>query len=117
MQNEEKKIYGVLILRNDLEHIVALETPDFQQAHNLWKELNEKWTNCIKDRTPFSIESPIVTSFDPGLIKELTVRPLIDNAQQRGGINNPYERNMRQNGLGNTLRNPVGTDILDGGYR
>jgi len=119
MQEEEKKtIYGVLILRTDLEHIAVLETADFQEAHKLWKELNEKWTNCIKESMPFAIETPVVTSFNPGLIKEITVRPVLDNAQSRGGINNPYERQMRATGINNTMKYGVpGSDLLDGGYR
>lgn len=117
LTEEKKKTYGVLIIRKDLEHIAVLETADFQAAHATWKELNDKWITSIKENVPFILESPVVTSFDPGLIKEITVRPEMDNAQQRGGVNNPYERQMRREGLGNAMKYALGTDILDGGYK
>jgi hypothetical protein len=119
MQTEEKKQnYGVLIIRTDLEHIVVCETADFQTAHAEWKKLNEKWTTCVKEGTPFSIESPVITSFHPGLIKEIMVRPELAERPMNRGINNPYESKMREKGLNGTMKFGVpGNDILDGGYR
>ena len=114
---EKKKQYGVLILRKDQEHITVLETADFQAAHAAWKKLNEQWTACIKDNVPFSIESPIVTSFDPGLIKEITVRPEVTPTETNRGVNNPYEQQMRKEGLQATMKYGLGSDLLDGGYR
>lgn len=116
MQKIEEKNYGVFILRKDFEHISVKETKDFQEAYATWKDLNEKWTHSIKEGVPFVLESPIVTSFDPGLIKEITIQPEMKVDTNRGGINNPYEQKMNSEGLASALKFR-GQSLLDEGYR
>lgn len=108
--NEEKLVYGVIILRKGLENIIALETKDFNEAKILWEELHENWSTSIKENTPMKLESPVLTTFDPGTIAEIIVRA---SEEQRLDNSNPYVKKMKEKGFSQSFG---GTDILDGGY-
>lgn len=110
----DKMKYEVLILRRDQAHIQVMETEDFKEADKRWAELDSQWAACIKDTTPFKLRKPVITSFDPGLIYEITVVPV--SSAPAKNPDNPYQQEMQRKGLGATLRGGVGPDMLDGGY-
>jgi hypothetical protein len=116
MKTEEKlQLYAVYILKRDNSHITAIETKSFDEAHNLWKELRDKWTKAIKETLPFELSKPIITAFDPGLIYEITLKPVIEITDTINP-NNPYHQQMIKNGLSSTLNTSRG-EIFDGGYK
>lgn len=121
MQKTEEKLqlYAVWILRSDGEHISALETDKYDQAHELWTKLSDNWEDAVTNKKPFRLTAPIVTSFDPGLIREITVRPITPQVEE-SKYQNPYQQQMRKQGLSSMLNgtgNGVNPDLLDGGYR
>lgn len=111
--SQEKLRYEVLILRRDQAHIAVMETEDFKEADKRWAELDEQWSACVKETKPFKLRKPVITSFDPGLIYEITVVP-VQTTQKNP--DNPYQQEMQRKGLGATLRGGTGPDMLDGGY-
>jgi len=122
MQKQEEKVqfYGVWILRSDGEHITALETDKYDKAHELWLKLTDNWEDAVKNNKPFRLTAPVVTSFAPSLIVEITIKPLTTPAEE-SKYQNPYQQAMRKQGLSNMLNgggaNGVNPDLLDGGYR
>ena len=117
MEKEEKKqLYEVWIIRYNDEPISILATDKYDTAYERWTELKDIWINAIKEKIPFVLEKPLVTAFDPGTIKEVTVRPVMKVAESK--YENPYQQSMLQNGLTKTLRNPgniLSSEILDEG--
>lgn len=111
---EKKQIYEVWILRHDDQHICSISETNYDKCFENWEKLLKEWKFSISEKTPFAMTVPIVTAFDPGLIKEITLRPVVQVAESK--YDNPYHEKMRKEGLTNTLR-PTGSDILDGGYR
>jgi hypothetical protein len=113
MKEEKQTIYALWILRKDQEHISVIETTKFDEVFELYNEIKNKWTLCIKDQTPFELLKPIVTSFDPGLIYEITIRPITETSSTK--YENPYQQQMLKNGLSNMFK--PSSDLLDGGYK
>jgi DNA mismatch repair ATPase MutS len=113
-KEEKELIYGVYILRKDGNHIVALEVNDYDEAFSYWEKLQEKWENTIKEKKPFSITNPVVTAFDPGLIVEINLKPVVETTESRYKNHNPYRDKMVKEGFSNALNYP---DLLDSGYR
>lgn len=116
-QTEEKKqVYEVLILRHDGEHISCFSEMNYDKCFETWTKLVTDWKSSISEKVPFSITVPVVTAFDPGLIKEICLRPVIQVSESK--YDNPYQQKMMRDGLANTLRGATTLpDILDGGYR
>ena len=114
MKHEEKKkqMYVLMILRRDNDHIIVSESQDYDKTYEQYTEIVTKWTQCIKDNIPFSITSPIVTCFDPGLIYEIKINPVVETTATK--YDNPYAREMNQRGLA-AMQNF--SENLDQGYR
>jgi len=110
-QNQEQQIYAVLVLRTDQDHIIVLESPDYEKCYNIWEDLIGKWTQAAKDGIPFKLSEPQVTAFSPGMITEIKLIPVSQINQNK--VHNPYYQNMVRNGFANTQG---GRDILDQGY-
>jgi hypothetical protein len=114
---EKKQVYEVWILRHDEQHICSISEMNYDKCFENWEKLVKDWKSSISDKTPFSMSKPVVTAFDPGLIKEITLRPVVQVAESK--YDNPYQQKMMRDGLANTLKgvnSPI-PDILDGGYR
>ena len=116
---EEKQVYETVIFRTDGQHISALQSINFDEAVEKWKELNNSWEDSISNKKPFKLMKPIVTSFDPGLISEIAVRPLVKVSESK--YDNPYQQQMMKNGLSNMLNqsrggHPINNGMLDEGY-
>lgn len=112
-KEEKKSLYSLMILRRDGEHINVCESTNYDEVFERYKEVRSRWASCIKENEPFELLKPIVTSFDPGLIYEITVRPIIETTSSR--FDNPYQQEMMKKGLANTIRTQP--EILDGGYK
>ena len=113
---EKKQVYEVWILRHDEGHICCISETNYDKCFEAWGKFVENWKSSISDKTPFSMSFPVVTAFDPGLIKEITLRPVVPVAESK--YDNPYTQKMLRDGLTNTLKGvTAGPDILDGGYR
>lgn len=110
MNTSTKIKYGLLILKRDQDHIQVMETEDFKEADKLWEDLTERWTTCLSETKPFRLRSPIITSFDPGLIYEITIRPVTESTRNP---DNPYQAKMQKEGFSATFRG----EVLDGGYK
>ena len=111
MKNEEKKpSYVLVVLRRDGEHIAVLEDNNYDKVFEKYNEVAAKWASCVKENIPFSLTSPIVTTFDPGLIYEIKINPVVETAASK--YDNPYAQKMRQNGLAS-----MQGENLDQGYR
>ena len=109
-----KMTYGVWLLKRDQDHIQVLETQSFEEADKLWVELKDRWAVCLHEEKPFELRKPIITAFDPGLIYEVTVRPLSASEPDKN-IDNPYQARMKKEGFSAALRS--GGEILDSGYK
>lgn len=111
-KEEKKATYALHIMRRDGNHISVLESTEYDKTYELYEKLAKQWADCIKEQRPFSITQPVVTSFDPGLIYEITVLPVMAE-QPSTKYDNPYHQKMVKEGFGNQF----GQNILDGGYR
>ena len=117
--SEEKLTYVVVVMRKDFNHIAAMETDNFDEAKTHWRKLADEYKVAATDNVPFEMEKPIVTSFDPGLISEITiqVQPK-ETVNNKLGEHNPYVEQTRNEGLNNTMKfRGAGSDVLDGGYK
>lgn len=118
MSKEEKKqLYEVWIIRYADEPMTLLTTDKYDESYERWKELTDIWIAALKDKTPFVITSPLVTAFDPGTVKEITVRPVMKVAESK--YENPYQQKMMRDGLGSALKstsNVISSELLDEGY-
>lgn len=112
---ETKQVYEVQIIRIDQNHIVALTSDNYDKCFERWEELTKIWTEAIDGKKPLVLKDPVVTAFDPGLVREITVRPVMTVPASKN--DNPYHKRMVKEGLSNMLNNPAGSDLLDGGYR
>ena len=109
---EKKLKYGLYILKRDNDHIIVDENEKYEEVFGLWKEIKSQWASSIKEQKPFELVKPIVTAFDPGLIYEVTIRPV---AEPVTNTNNPYAQKMQQNGFTNTFGSRG--DMLDSGFK
>lgn len=118
-ETEEKQKYYVAILRRDGNNIIATETEDFEEAHKIYKEMLKEWKRANEEKQPFEVKKPLITSFDPGMVYEITLRPFSANTKNSVNSENPYQQQMQRQGLGNMLGGgaPNMPDILDGGYK
>ena len=112
-KEEKKALYGLFIYRRDGEHLSVLESTNYDEVFETYKHLKTQWAACVKDHTPFELTKPIVTSFDPGLIYEMTIKPVVETLSSR--YENPYQQQMVKNGFSNTFR--PSSEILDDGYK
>jgi len=108
---KEKMVYGVLIFRNNGEHIQALESTDYDKCYERWKALHNEWATASKEQRPFVLEDPIVTAFAPGMIYEIKLIPIMTE-EMASKSNNPYQQRMNQNGFSNTFPGGSGIDLL-----
>lgn len=112
---EKKTIYALYIIRKDIGPMSILEDDNYDKVYERWVELKENWTTAVKEKIPFEINKPIITVFDPGLVDEITLKPVVETTASR--YQNPYHQDMVKNGLSNSLK-PYHPDIKDdGGYR
>ncbi len=118
MSKEEKKqSYALVILRRDGDHINVLEIDNYDKVFDLYNELTARWSSCVQEKKPFHLMSPVVTTFDPGLIYEITIKPIVETMGSNR-YDNPYQQAMRKQGFQNTFNNPdILSEIKDGGYR
>jgi hypothetical protein len=115
MKHEEKKpSYVCVILRKDGEHIAVLESTDYDKVYDEYTRITTEWTRCVKENIPFSLKSPIVTTFDPGLIYEIKLNPVVETTASSRN-DNPYAKQMQRNGL--SAMHPFTGENLDQGYR
>lgn len=99
-------IYGVIIHRRTTP-LVVLESDDFEECKKLWEELQDQWVKASKELVPFVLKTPVMTAFEPALIYEISLIPVVEQTTTQS--DNPYHRDMVQNGLGSTFR---GRDLL-----
>lgn len=112
---ENPLMYSVIILRKDKDHIIMIETENYDEAHEVWQKTQESWLSKLSEQKAFVIEKPIVTAFDPGLIYEIKIVPYSIGKSSK---NNPYQEDMRSRGLEGALgRYTSGNDLLDRGYK
>ena len=117
-KEEQKQVYEVWILRYQDEPLSVFSTDKYDAAYERWNELKDVWVSAIKDKIPFILTKPIVTAFDPGTIKEVTLRPVMQMAESK--YENPYQQQMLRDGLTKTLRNPgnvLSSELLDEGFQ
>lgn len=117
-KEEQKQIYEVWIIRYQDEPISAFSTDSYDAGYEKWSELKDVWVNAIKDKTPFILTKPIVTAFDPGTVKEVTLRPVINIPESK--YENPYHQQMIKDGFAKTMRNAGNgfqSELLDEGFQ
>lgn len=113
--SKKQEVYSVWVMRRDQSHILVLETASFDEADKVYQELETRWTTALKEQVPFKLRAPVITSFDPGLIYEVSLLPFGSTTVNN---DNPYQAKMRQQGFSNTFgAGARGSDVLDGGYK
>ena len=111
-------MYSVVILRTDGEHLIVVESENYDECFEKWNQLQESWQESVKDQKPFVLKEPLVTAFHPILIKEITLRPVTKEAINTK-YENPYKKQMLQRGFSETFNKYTGStaDLLDDGYK
>lgn len=106
----KKQTYAVVLYRADGHDKVLLESDNFDACMSKWQELRTEWTTSVAEKRPFVLKKPMVTAFDPSLVREICISVVPEIMKQS---DNPYVSNMQAKGLTNMLG---GASVLDGGY-
>ena len=108
----EKLFYSVIILRQDGQHITAVDAiEDYESCTKIWSDLQKEWADSWKEQRPFVLLDPVVTAFNPSLIFEIKLFAVaVEQSQVRS--NNPYQKKMMQQGFSNTFPNGSSIDVL-----
>lgn len=115
-KEETKTLYALHVLRRDGAHISVLESVNYDEVYDSWKELKERWTKCVQESLPFELNKPLITTFDPNLIYEITVKPVVETMANDKNYN-PYKEQMHKEGFSNTFgKSAMSSGIKDGGY-
>ncbi len=104
LKTEAEVIYQTLILRRDGNHISIVESTDFEKCYKAWETLQGQWAECAKEVRPFILKDPVITAFEPGLIYEIILQPVM-SASKAVNENNPYAKQMLDRGFSNTFGN------------
>lgn len=115
--NEENReiVYEVYIARNDQQMpMIVCQSVNYEECFEKWEELQELWQISSNENKAFVMKEPLVTAFNPVLIREITLRPVVE--QSVGKYKNPYQREMIEKGFSEAFGKP-GHDFLDGGYK
>lgn len=114
---DKQIIYALIMFRKDIGPSNLLETNDFDKVKETWRNLTNKWTLSVKEQKPFELEEPVITSFDPSLIKEFRISTT--ETSLKIDESNPYLKNFRQKGFTESFREntSLNTEVLDQGYK
>ena len=113
LEEKVETVYEVILVRNDKDFpVIVLQSTNYDECYAKWQQLHEKWQETSDNNKVFVMDEPFVTAFNPVLIREITLRPIVE--QSVGKHKNPYQQQMLDKGLSAVLG---GSDILDGGYR
>jgi len=110
MAKAQPMVYGVVIFRSDQQHIIVIESPDYDKCMEVWKKVHEEWAGSAKDLRPFILIDPIVTAFAPSMIYEVKLMPMISQDMAEKS-HNPYQQRMNEQGFTRTFPG-VGMDLL-----
>lgn len=111
LQKSPKLVYSVFVLRTDGEHILVLESDDYDKCFEKWKLILQEWKDSAKEQRPFELTDPLVTAFSPSMIFEVRIVP---REVEVNNSHNPYHKKMQEQGLSRTFPGS-GVDILDRG--
>lgn len=120
MSEPQKRVFAVTMMKRDQNHTIVAQTENIEEARRIWDQLVAQWTKCVRESTPFIIDTNVVaTAFDPGMIYEITIKST--ELTSRFNPNNPYQNNMQQHGFTETFgkfsrAGTVGQDVLDNGF-
>lgn len=113
-EEKQETVYEIFIARNDRElPMIVHQSTDYEECYEKWQELHSKWQESSDNNKVFVLEDPVVTAFNPILIREITLRPVVE--QSVGKYKNPYQREMVEKGLTEMFNK--GPEIMDGGYK
>ena len=118
-KSKETKTYEVVLYKSNSGPLLVHTDNNKERAKQLVLKLSEQWTKCIKDQTPFLLESPIFSSFDPGLIREISV---IESTLATGA-DNPYQQEMVNKGFTESFKSQTKvnqspySELLDKGFK
>jgi len=98
-----KDKYVVRIFRKDGEVFDTLVSESFGDCEKEWEHLHTYWNECHTEKKVFLLKKPILTAFEPGLIGEISLLPYSDSLPDVAD-NNPYKQEMKNKGLGDSLR-------------
>lgn len=114
VEEERETVYEIFIARNDLAvPMIVHRSTNYDECYDKWTELYELWQKTSDENKAFIIKEPVVTAFNPVLIREITLRPVVE--QSVGKYKNPYQKDMIENGFSETFGKH--TEIMDGGYK
>jgi len=117
VQEEKKILYSVIILRTDGEHVIVLESDNYDDCFEKWNQLQTLWQESSTENKPYVLKEPVVTAFHPILIKEITLRPITKSPISK--YENPYKKEMVQKGFSEAFGKFSSStgDLLDDGYK
>lgn len=109
---KEKLVYGVIIFRQDAQHISAIESTDYDKCYECWKALQSEWATASKEQRPFVLEDPVVTAFSPSMIYEIKLIPVMTEEMSTSASKNPYASKMATQGFSQSFPSAGGIDLL-----
>lgn len=117
-KSTETKTYEVVLFKSNSGPLLVHTDTNEERARKLVLSLSEQWGKCIKEQTPFLLKSPVFSSFDPGLIREISV---MESATPTGA-DNPYQQEMVNKGFTESfkgqsqVKQPY-SELLDKGFK
>jgi hypothetical protein len=116
IKEEKETVYEISIARNDMQiPMIVYRSTNYEESYEKWQELYKQWQTSSDDNKVFVLKEPVVTAFNPVLIREITLRPVVE--QSAGKYKNPYQREMIDNGFSETFGKHNATELMDGGYK
>lgn len=112
----KKLVYVLIMFRRDVEPCILLETEEFEKVKSTWRTLTDKWRLSVEEQKPFELEEPVITSFDPSLIREFRIHAQEQSLDVKE--DNPYYKKAQKEGFQKTLQSTTGlSGMLDEGYK
>lgn len=95
------RIYKVLLLRVDGNHMEVFESDDLKAVQMVYKGLELEWVNSTAEKRPFRMPEPALHSFAPALISEIKVESM--SKEEYHKQSNHYYQQMQKDGLSGVM--------------
>lgn len=113
MKVEER--YSVIIMQATGEPLEVKESANFAECKVFYDKLLSDLETARKTKKLFKLNDPWIFACDPQFIVRVTLIP--KKIPQMADSENPYHQRMLKNGFAATMKNPLGTELTDLGYK
>jgi len=111
-----KESYAVIILQATGEPLSVFEGENFVDCKAVFDKIEADLEKARKTKGAlFKLRDPFILSCDPSMIVRISLVPR--KAPIVADSENPYQKRMLKNGFAATMKNPMGSELTDEGYK